>query len=379
MNQPKISGDCTPKFKTLRDAFERNFNEQDELGASVCVYLRGEKVVDLWGGYADRARTLPWEKDTLANVWSTTKGMMALCIAHLHDRGFLNFSDPVVKYWPEFGARGKERVTIAQLFSHQAGLCGTSEPLSEKTILDTDAMAELLAAEPPHWPVGTRSGYHAISIGPLADGLVKRVTGKRVGEYFRDEIGIPFGIDFHMGLSLQERQRTAELTHDGGALLNGPDSFNEYQRLALVNHYVRYDLANEQAWQAQGTPSAGGHGNARSVAKVFGSLAHDRRIDGRELLSREALEAATTIQIDNEDLVLLWPMTWGIGFAINKGFGAYGPSPNAFGHNGRGGSFGFADPDRQLGVAYAMNHMREYGHSGDPRVRNLIEALYASF
>lgn len=351
---------------------------EGEIGASVCVFLDGRKVVDLWGGHADAARTRPWERDTLVNVWSTTKGVMALCVARLNDQGRLANDRPVADYWPEFAANGKERVTVAQMFSHQAGLCGPGRQLTEAELLDTDLVADLLAAEAPHWPVGTRSGYHALSIGPLADGLFKRVVGKTVGQYFRDEIGGPLGVDFHIGLAPEEDGRVAEIVHDGQPQSGGPETFNDFQRLAQVHIPVHADLANQRAWRAQGTPSAAGQGNARSVARLYSALATDRCIDGVELVSRSALDAATQVQIENEDLVLRFPMTWGVGFALNEAMRAYGANPRAFGHHGWGGSFGFADPDAGLGVAYAMNFMREPAGGPDPRFTALVDAVYAS-
>ncbi|HEY2070594.1 MAG TPA: serine hydrolase domain-containing protein [Rhizomicrobium sp.] len=378
MTTVPIQGHCDPRFGAVADAFARNFREEQDIGASFCVFEKGEKVVDLWGGHADKARTRVWEEDTLVNVWSTTKGMMALCVARLVDQGRWSYDDPVAKYWPEFGVRGKDKVTVAQLFSHQAGVCGTSRAITDAELLDTDTIASILAAEPPHWPIGTRSGYHALSIGPLGDTLFKRAIGKTVGQYFRDEIGGPAKVDFYMGLPLSEEGRVAEIAHDGNPQSGGPAVFNGYQMMAQVNIPIRAELANMRAWRAQGTPSAGGQGNARSVASVYSALATDRKLNGVELVSRAILDKALTPQIENEDLVLRFPISWGIGFALNKVMQVYGPNPQAFGHHGWGGSFGFADPGAGLGVAYAMNFMREPQGAPDPRFMGLVEAVYAS-
>lgn len=378
VTKPHIAGACAPAFAPLAKAFEQNFIEHGEIGASLCVYQNGEPVVDLWGGHADGARTKFWEKDTLVNVWSTTKGVLALCVARLVDQGRIANDAPVAKYWPEFAAGGKAGVTIAQLFSHQAGLCGPSRQLSEAEILNTTIVADVLAAETPHWPIGTRSGYHGLSIGPLGDGLFMRVTGKTVGQYFRDEIGAPCGIDFHMGLPLSEEGRVAEIVHDGNPESGGHDSFNEFQRIAQVNFPVRHGLANLRAWRVQGTPSAGGQGHAHGLARLYGALATDRMLGNVELMSARTLKAATRIQIENEDLVLRFPMSWGVGFAVNKAMGVYGPNPESFGHHGWGGSFAFADPGKRLGVAYTMNFMREPMGGLDPRFAGLVGALYAS-
>ncbi len=373
-----VAGQTDPGFAAVADAFADNFRRHAEIGASICVFQHGRKVVDLWGGHADEARSRPWDRDTLVNVWSTTKGMMALCVARLTDQGLLANDRPVADYWPEFAAHGKGAVTVAQLFSHQAGLCGPSRQLTEAELLDTDLVADLLAGEAPHWAIGSRSGYHALTIGPLGDGLFKRVVGKTVGQYFRDEIAGPLAIDFHIGLPPEEDGRVAEIVHDGNPQSGGPENFNPYQRLAQVNVPVRPGIANLRAWRAQGTPSAAGTGNARSIASVYSALATDRCVGGVELLSERALAAATAIQIEGEDLVLRFPMSWGVGFALNKAMGVYGPSPRAFGHHGWGGSFGFADPDAGLAVAYAMNFMREPQDGLDPRFAALVGAVYAS-
>lgn len=371
-----VQGFCEPGFEAVADAFANTLDLPGELGGSVCIFQGSRPVVDLWGGHANAARTRPWAEDTLVNVWSTTKGIMALCIARLNDQGRLDNARPVADYWPEFAAGGKQAITVAQLFSHQGGLCGPSRQLTEAELLDSSFVGDLLAAEAPHWAPGTRSGYHALSIGPLGDGLVRRVTGRTVGQYFRDEIGQPLGVDFHMGLPASEDGRVAEIVHDGAPQSGGPETFNEFQRLAQVHVPVHAGLANLRAWREQGTPSAAGQGNARSVARLYGALATDRRLDGAELVSAEALAAATTPQIENEDLVLRFPISWGVGFALNRPMGAYGPNPEAFGHHGWGGSFGFADPVAGLGVAYAMNFMREPQGAPDPRFGALVEAVY---
>ena len=372
-----INGTVKEGFEPISEAFANNFAEHGEIGASFCVYQDGEKVVDLWGGSMDKARTKPWQESTLVNVWSTTKGMMALCIARLNDQGLLDNQRNVVDYWPEFGENGKQDVTVAQLFSHQAGLCGTIEPATEELLLNTEALAEVLAAQAPSWPIGSRSGYHALSIGPLGDALVERVTGKTVGEYFRDEIAGPLDIDFHIGLAPENDARVATIVHDGKPLNGGIEHHNEIQRMAMDNLPLVPEIANKPEWRRQGTPSAAGHGNARGIAKIYGALATNRSIDGAELVSKEKLDAATTIQIENEDLVIGLPICWGVGFAINKGLGVYGPNEESFGHHGWGGSFGFADPQKKLGVAYAMNFMREVDVAPDPRLVGLIGALYS--
>jgi len=378
MTELNIAGDCAEPFASVADAFKSNFHNHGDIGASVCVYQHGEKVVDLWGGYADAARSRLWEKDTLVNVWSTTKGMMALCVARLADQGLLDIDRPVADYWPAFAANGKESITVGQLFSHQGGLCGPDTQIAREVLLDTEKFSAILAAQKPQWPVGERSGYHALSIGPLGDGLFKHAIGKTVGEYFRDEIAQPFGVDFHIGLPESEEGRVAEIVHDGNPQAGGSENYNEFETQAISNAALSPYLANERAWRAQGTPSAGGQGNARSIATIYSALATDRRLNGVEIISEKALSASTSIQIDNEDLVLKFPMSWGVGFAMNKSMGLYGTNPKTFGHHGWGGSFGFADPGKGLGVAFAMNYMREPLDAPDPRLMSLTKAIFES-
>lgn len=376
MAETMIDGEYASEFGKLADAFAANFREHGDIGASLCVFRGGQKVLDLWGGHADAARSRPWRRDTLVNVWSTTKGVMALCVARLNDQGVISNDAPVAAYWPEFAAAGKGAITVGQLFSHQAGLCGPTRQLSEAELLDSVFLADLLAAQAPLWQPGSRSGYHALTIGPLADALFKRVVGKSVGAYFRDEIADPLAIDFHMGLPPEAEGRVAEISHDGNPL-SGIADFNEFQSAAQILTPVRPGLANLAAWRRQGTPSAAGQGNARGLAQIYGALAHDRRIEGIEVVSKSALDQAAAVQIDGEDLVLRVPISWGVGFALNKSMGVYGPSPRAFGHHGWGGSFAFADPDTGLGVAYAMNFMREPQGGLDPRFASLVSAVYA--
>lgn len=378
MKTLEISGDVDPKFRLVAEAFENNFEAGHEVGASLCLFQHGEKKVDIWGGHMDEAKTRPWEKDTLVNVWSTTKGIMAFCVARLADQGKLDLQEKVAHYWPEFGVNGKENITVAQMFSHQAGLCGMSRKVSRDEFVQTDLMASLLAAEKPAWEPGTRSGYHAITIGPLADGLFKKVIGKTLGEYFRDEIAEPFGLDLHLGLPASEDHRVAELMHNGAPQGGGRETWNEYQYLVYENTPVHVPIAMRRDWRAQGTPAAGGQANARSVATLYGALATDRRLNGTEIVSEAALKASTTIQIENEDLVLRFPMSWAVGFGINTSQFLFGPNAESFGHSGWGGSFGFADPVTGIGVAYTMNYMIDSATDPDPRVVNLLTAIYAS-
>ena len=377
MSGPEIHGEVAPPFEKLRAVFAANFETQHEIGAALCVYHQGNKVVDIWGGHRDGAQSQPWQEDTLVNVWSTTKGAMAACVARLVSQKRLDLTKPVAEYWPEFAASGKENITVAQLFSHQAGLCGPVEKLTVDDVYDVAKIADGLAAQPPQWEPGTRSGYHAITIGYLAEALVSRITGQSVGEYFQAEIAGPLGLDMFLGLPETEEGRVAEMLHDGNPMSGGIETYNEYQILAQVNVPVAFDLANQRRWRVMGIPSAGGSATARGVAGMYNRLIDDVRGNTETISDQATLAQMLSCQIKNEDLVIRFPMTWGVGFALDDGSGMYGGGAKSFGHHGWGGSYGFADPEAGIAFSYAMNFMRE-PQSEDTRAIDLMQALYAA-
>lgn len=377
MPLPEIHGAIAPAFEKVRDVFAANFENQNEVGAAVCAFYQGKKVVDIWGGHRDKARAQPWQEDTLVNVWSTTKGAMAACIARLVAQGKLGLNKSVSDYWPEFAVAGKGEITVAQLFSHQAGLCGPVEQLTVDDVYDVAQMANRLASQAPQWEPGTRSGYHAITIGYLAEALVSRVTGQSVGEYFRDQIAGPLGLDVFMGLPESEEGRVAEMLHDGNPMSGGPETYNEYQVLAQANIPVSFDLANQRRWRSMGIPSAGGSATARGIAEMYNVLIDDVRGHTEAIADKNTLSQMLACQIKNEDLVIRFPMSWGVGFALDDGSGMYGGGAKSFGHHGWGGSYGFADPEASVAFSYVMNFMRE-PQSGDTRAIDLFQAFYAA-
>jgi CubicO group peptidase (beta-lactamase class C family) len=302
---------------------------------------------------------------------------MAACIARLVAQGRLDLNNSVSDYWPEFAAAGKEDVTIAQLFSHQAGLCGPVDQLTVDDVYDVAQMADRLASQAPQWEPGARSGYHAITIGYLAEALVFRITGQSVGEYFRDQIAGPLGLDVFMGLPESEEGRIAEMLHDGNPMSGGPETYNEYQVLAQVNIPVSFDLANQRRWRSMGIPSAGGSATARGIAEMYNVLIEDVRGHTETIADKNTLSQMLACQIKNEDLVIRFPMSWGVGFALDDGSGMYGGGAKSFGHHGWGGSYGFADPEAGVAFSYVMNFMRE-PQSGDTRAIDLFQAFYAA-
>lgn len=374
MAEPKIEGFVAPGWERVREAFAANFAAGREVGASYAVVRDGALVVELWGGFRDRARTRPWTRDTLVNVYSTTKGLAALCVALLVERGKLSYEQTVASVWPEFAAEGKGALTIAELLSHQAGLSGLREPIALTDYADHAKIVRLLAAQRPFFAPG-QSGYHAITHGFLAGELVRRATGKTLGAFFAEELARPLGADAWIGLPEAEDRRAAELiAPPEGPNLPPPE--HPAARAALASPALEPEVPNQRWWRAAEIPAANGHATGAALARIYGMLARGGEQDGRRYLSRQTLAEATRPRVESTDLVLQVPMGWCAGWMLN-GLGIYGPNPRSFGHAGWGGSFGAADPDARLGFGYAMNQM--YANlMGDPRSLALVEATYAS-
>ncbi|WP_425063258.1 serine hydrolase domain-containing protein [Pyruvatibacter mobilis] len=369
----EIHGTVAPGFEAARDQFAKHFETGEETGASYAVMYKGEMVVDLWAGTKDADGTAPWQRDTIANVWSTTKGVAAICIALLVDRGELSYDDKVAAHWPDFAAHGKGDITIAQMLSHQSGLSGLREPTTLAEVYDHDLIAARLAAQEPLWEPGTRSGYHAFTYGFLAGEIVKRVTGRSLGTFLQDEIGKPHGIDFFIGLPDSEEPRVAPLIEAPG--LQPLAAASEVQQLTFANPAIPQTAPNDRAWRAAELPAAGGLGTASALARLYALLDEGTAPGGTPLISRPTMEALRTVRIQNEDLVLGVPVRWGSGMAMN-GFNMYGPNDRAFGHTGWGGAFGCLDPEAGLAIGYVMNRMGA-AVVGDPRSLALATAAFA--
>ena len=365
-----IAGDCTSQFAKVRDAFAANFADNDELGASFSVTLGGKVVVDLHGGWADPARTRLWRGDTVVNVWSTTKGVHATCYAMAADRGLFSYDQPVADFWPEFAANGKAAVTVGQLLSHQAGLCGFTTPASEPELLE-DGAAARLAAQAPLWEPGSASGYHALSIGILGTELFRRIKGRSIKQFVAEEIAGPLSVDFTVGLPAGQEHRCAELVPPPASPVD-PAAFTRAQIAALGNPPLRAGFAMTPEWRAADLTSANGHGTARALASIYAKLIAPE--DG--LVSPATLAKATAQQIRTVDLVLGIECDWAAGFLRNSS-GVFGPTEAAFGHTGWGGSFAFADPEQGITMAYTMNRM-DANLRDDARAKALIGAVYAS-
>jgi len=383
----KIEGFCAPGFESVRDVFAAHFDAGAEVGAAVAAEVDGRLVVDLWAGWADQARTRPWTRDTLVNVYSTTKGMTALCAQRLADAGRLDLDAPVARYWPEFAAEGKGGIPVRWLLSHRAGLPAVRRPLPREALFDFAAMAEALAAEAPWWTPGERHGYHVLSFGWLVGEVVRRVSGKSVGAYFREEIAGPLEADFHIGLDDAHHGRVAEMSAFAapapGAeppplvqlMLRDPESA---AARAFMNPPSMMEGPNHAAWRRAEIPGANGHATARGVARIYGTLAAGGARDGVRVLSREGVARCREEQARGPDAVLLLSTRIGGGFMLPQPDvpnGHFGPGAGAFGHPGAGGSLGFADPESRVGFGYAMNRMGPE-ILVDPRPAALIDALY---
>ncbi|MFD4137776.1 serine hydrolase domain-containing protein [Streptomyces sp. NPDC058572] len=379
----RIEGHCDERFDAVRAAFEQNFRERGELGAAVTVMLDGRAVVDLWGGWADPARSRPWQSDTLVNVWSTTKGPTALCAHLLADRGLLDLDAPVATYWPEFAAAGKEGVLVRHLLSHRAGLAGLREPHSLDELYDWELTCARLAATEPWWEPGTVSGYHAMTYGFLVGEVVRRITGLLPGDFLEQEIAGPLGIDFTIGLPQKEAGRVAELVHPPAEARSEQAAvFAQLEPVALaalINPMTGVDAANSAAWRAAHIPAANGHGTARAVASLYGILAGRGKLGEKRVLTPEAAERVREGQGSCRDLVLGMGFTHdtevALGLWLSGENGSYGPNPRALGHDGFGGSCGLADAEAGVSLGYVMNRMGPH-IADDPRKMALIDAVY---
>jgi len=422
-----VDGSVAPGWEPVRQVFEDNFARRHEVGAAFCVYHRGEKVVDLWGGLADEQRGTPWDQDTVVMTFSTTKGAASVLANLLAQRGELDFSAPVTEYWPEFGAAGKSAITVEQLISHQAGLAWVDRVLSVDEVLSWDPVIAALEQQRPSWEPGTAHGYHATTWGWLVGEVVARVTGTSVGTAFRRQVAEPLGLDFSIGLQASDESRVARLisimeaigsgrlSTGAGAGTGAGDTENadatEAEAAASASAYMQAlaervdeylapdgpltkalnspaghlvnsdDLVNSAEVHRAEMPAFNGIGDARSLARLYAACIGEIVDDEGEkirLLDERQLRDAVRQRTEGPDRVLLGlDIQWGLGFMVNRGMltAAGLGSPRAFGHFGMGGSGAWGDPDAELALAYVMNRM-DIGTTGDQRMFALMRAAY---
>lgn len=347
-----------------------------DVGASFCVTIEGEIVVDLWGGFADEARTRPWQKDTIVNVYSTTKTMTALTALMLADRGMIDFDAPVAKYWPEFAAAGKGGIKVGHLMSHSAGLSGWKEKIVVEDLYDWDKVCALLAAQTPYWMPGTASGYHAFTQGNLVGEVVRRVTGKSLGSVFRDEIAQPLRADFHIGLPISEHHRVADLIPP-----STPSPIDQMVSELTYNMSTNPPInpldTYTRSWREAEIPAAGGHGNARSIAQVHSILANGGVANGKRFMSERGCREALKEQVNSLDIITGMPTRLGVGFMLPRG-ALRAKNPNSLMGGGHGGSVAIIDMDARTTFGYAMNMMVMGTTIGHARSWDLIDAIWAA-
>jgi len=378
----EIQGYYDEKFAAVKEAFSKNFENDLEVGASFAATIDGKFVVDIWGGYADATHTRPWEKDTIVNVYSTTKIMTAICVHMLIDRGQLDPDAPVTKYWPEFGQAGKEKIPVRYILSHQSGVAGFDEAIPVEALYDWNRIIKLLEKQKPMWEPGKHCGYHASTFGYLLGELVRRITGKTLGTFFREEVAIPLDADFHIGLAEEHDHRVGELIpppvlKPGDTGYVDPELMPEIAKKVIG--MLTPDMAirsRDRAWRGAEIPAANGHGNARSVARVGAAMACGGELDDVRLMGLPTIEKAIEEQCHDTDLVMGMPIRYGLGFGLNTKEMPLSPNPRVFWWAGWGGSMTLVDLDARLSWAYVMNKMS--AGAIDMRGPGIAMALYAS-
>jgi len=373
----QIEGKCEPRFEAVRGALAQNLDSGEELGASLVVDIDGDLVVDLWGGFCDQARTLPWTERTITNVWSSTKTVTSLAALMLADRGALDVDAPVARYWPEFAANGKEGVLVRHLMSHSSGVSGLEQPAIVEDLYDWPTATSRMAAQAPWWEPGTASGYHALNYGHLVGEVVRRVSGKTLRQFVAEEIAGPLGADFQIGAAEADWSRIADvvppppLPIDFEAL--GPDSLTVK---TLTGPFIEADAANTPSWRRADLGAVNGHGNARSVARVMSVVARGGQAGGVRMLRPETIEKIFTEQINGIDLVLGVPLRFGIGYGLPvPALLPWIPDEKICYWGGWGGSMIIMDTGRRMTISYMMNKMGP-GIIGSDRSAAYGQAIY---
>jgi CubicO group peptidase (beta-lactamase class C family) len=362
-----LGGTCSARFDSLRELFAAKLESGEDLGASLAFNIDGEMVVDLWGGWADEARTVPWTENTIANVFSTTKCMTSLAALMLVDRGELDLDATVATYWPEFGANGKAAIKIRHLLSHTSGVSGWEQPITLEDLYDWDKSTALLAAQAPWWEPETASGYHALNYGHLIGEVIRRITGQRLGEFVAAHIAGPLGADFHIGLPPSEFHRVANLVPPSAVpppatpppaapppAAPTPLDPNSVAFKTMTNPAMSVETTWTEGWRRADMGAGNGHGNARSLARIQSAVACGGEVDAVRLLSPRTIERIFEVQFNGIDLVIGIPMKWGVGYGL-------APEGRICSWGGYGGSMMVIDADRRMTFAYVMNKMAPAG------------------
>lgn len=366
-----MQGFVAPGFEPVQDAFAANFSAGEELGAGFAAYLDGELIINLMGGWCDRQNSRVWNESTLVPIYSTTKPIAALTLAHIIDKLDLGYETPVADIWAEFARNGKAEVTIGQLVSHQAGLPGFANPIDPDLWLHPEDCAKALAEQAPLWSPGTAHGYHPLTWGYLIGEVVRRIDGRSLGTILREDITEPEGIDFLIGTPVSEHDRIAEIMRPRAL----PDlgEINAATKAAFLTPWSSAKRGGAR-WREIEIPSANGHGTAQSVAQLYGLFANHGQIGTNRYISEPAFAALTASRVKGQDLVLPSETEFAAGVMLNN-LGIYGPNPRTLCHSGWGGSLALGDLDIHLSAAYVMNRQSN-SLQGDPRATRLVQALY---
>ena len=379
-NAVTVHGACDDRFSRVRDVLAANLASGADIGASAAVFIDGEPVVDIWGGFVDAACTKPWTRDTIVNNFSTTKTMTALCALVLADRRELDLNAPVAKYWPGFAAAGKGGVLVRHFLGHTSGLPGWTEPVSIADILDRERAASLLARQAAWWEPGTQAGYHSITFGPLIGEVIRRITGKTLNRFFAEEVAGPLGADYHIGAPAEADDRVSVMIQS--APIRPRAGAETITDRVFFNPYVTPQDSGTIAWRRGELGGSNGHGNARSVAAVQSVLACGGEVRRVRLMSPEGCERVFEVQADGHDHVLGFPLRWGLGYglgapAVNSLYGSRLDGRRIAFWGGSGGSFVINDFDARMTIAYVMNRHVEHGMT-DQRSVDITCATYDS-
>ncbi|MFV8244550.1 serine hydrolase domain-containing protein [Mycolicibacterium peregrinum] len=371
-----VHGHCDDRFSSIRDALADGLASGEETGAAIAIDVDGELVVDMWGGSADAARTKPWTEDTIVNVWSSTKTVTALAGLMLIDRDLITADTPVAEYWPEFAANGKQDIEFRHLLTHSSGLSGWEQPFAIEDIYDWEKSTAALAAQAPWWEPGTASGYHALTHGHLIGEVLRRVTGKTLKEFVRDEISRPLGADFQIGARPEDTHRIAEIIPSDEPMDLPLDQLSETAIKTLMGA-PSPAIANTAEWRAADIGAVNGHGNARSLARILSPVSLGGTVNGVKMLRPETVESIFEPQIDSPDLVLLGhPLRWGLGFGLPQTQTVpYVPDGKICFWGGWGGSWETCNPDHRATFAYVMNKMGP-GVEGSARTARYLNLFY---
>lgn len=370
-----IFGHCNSQYEHVLNAFVENFELGEEVGAACSIYVEGEKVIDLWGGYEDANKSRPWRQDAIVCMHSVAKAFSATALHMLAERGVVDYDSPVAEYWPEFAAAGKQDIPLRYIMDHRAGLPVIEASVDDITIYDFDGFTSELASMSPLWKPGTKAGYHVLTMGYLIGAVVKRVTGKTIGTFVQDEICGPLGLDYWIGLPDGAFHKCADYVPTIKGTLFDREMIDPETLSAKAWAQMPLDEDfNSRAYRKAEIPGANGHGSARAVAKFYAALIGG--MDGISLLSRGSLNRAISKQWSMLECVLNREYNMSLGYLLNSSpYVPMGPNPRAFGHHGVGGSIGFGDPDASIGFCYAPNKMHARLDNG-PRAGRLKEALF---